>query len=158
MLKKSLFAIALVAILSVSLSAGEIKFHDWPGHQPAWVYDPVEFGPDIPVTMDIGWWAEILDQADLAIKLLQIDIHSYEGCTDVEILTNFDAELDCVVTPNGVITGDYTSTVTPNTVPVGGGIVELCVQLNDANLAGQPGGTEDVLVATARMTIIPTGL
>ena len=158
MLKKSLIAITLVAILSVSLSAGEVKFHEWPGYQPPFVFEPQAFGPQIPVTMDIGWWAEILDQEELAIKLLQISIHYYEGCTDIEILTNFDAELDCIVTPNGAIAGDYTSTVTPNTIPTGGGIVQLCVQLDNANLGGMPGGTEDVLVATAQMTVIPMGL
>lgn len=158
MLKKSLIAITLVALLSVSLSAGEVKFHEWPGYQPPFVFEPQTFGPEIPVTMDIGWWAEVLDQDDLSIKLEQLEIHSYEGCTDVEILTNFDAELDCIVTPNGNITGDYTGTVTPSFLPTGGGTVNLCVHLNNANLGGQPGGTEDVLVATAQMTIIPAGL
>jgi hypothetical protein len=158
MFKKSLIAITLVALLSVSLSAGEIKFHEWPGHQPEYVFDPVGFGPDIPVTMDIGYWAEIMDQEDLAIKLEQIEIHSYEGCTEVTIETNFEAELDCVVTPNGLILGDYTSTVDPSIIYPGTSVVNLCVQLENAQLGGLPGGTEDQLVATAQMTIIPVGL
>ena len=159
MVKKSLIAITVVALLAVTASAGEVKYNIWPGFQPPYEFIPQEFGPDIPVTMDIGYWAEILNQdAEIELERMEGTIHEYYGCTEVEIETNFAAELDCSVTPNGNVPGDYSGTVTPNLIPPGTSLVQLCVQLEDADLSGQPGGIEDVLVAHVTMTIIPQGL
>ena len=65
MLKKSLFAVALVALLAATVPAGEIKIHDWPT-----TFVPQEL-TDIPVVMDVGYWVFIDKQGDLKIKLQQ---------------------------------------------------------------------------------------
>jgi len=84
MLKKSLFAVAVVTLLAAMAPAGEIKIHDWPMS-----YISQEL-TDIPVLMDIGFWCFIADQDKLKIKLVQTaqteaSKHNYEGCTNVAI-------------------------------------------------------------------------
>ena len=157
MIKKSLIAITVVALLAASVQAGEVKWHLWPGHQPPYVFDPQPIGDPIPVLMDIGYWAEILNQ-DAEIELIQESIHEYRGCVDLEIETNFAAELGCIVTPTGAILGDYSCTVEPSLILDGLHLVNVCVLLENADLGGMPGGTEGVHVANVQMTIIPSGL
>jgi hypothetical protein len=156
MLKKSLFAVAVVTLLAAMAPAGEIKIHDWPTS-----YIPQEL-TDIPVLMDIGFWCYIKDQDKLKIKLAQTaqteaSKHNYEGCTDVTIQSNFDMKLSCSISKNGAVNGDYSCSVTPSTLSVGGGTVNVCAKIVKAQLGtgGLVGGTKDLQVATVTLKVAP---
>ena len=162
MLKKSLFAITLVALLSVSLSAGEIKVEaPWPGEW-TWSGQPIPIDPPtIPVYMDVSYWIEIVNQEDLeadGITLDQVSIHNYAGCVDVEVLANFDAELDVIVTSTGAIVGDFTATIAPPDVYANvQSTHQLCVDADNVVLSGVAVQT-GLHVANCVITVIPTGL
>ncbi|UCG58105.1 MAG: hypothetical protein JSU70_01095 [Phycisphaerales bacterium] len=103
MLKKSLVALAVVAIMATSLQAGHVKKYDWPGH---WVWDCVEI-TRIPVYMKIGMYIEILDQDKLEIIMKQDAWREYSGCVTIKIKTNFKAELSCSFNNQGAPPGEY---------------------------------------------------
>ncbi len=158
MLKKSLFAVAVVALLAAMAPAGEIKLMSWPTS-----YIAQEL-TDIPVLMDIGYWVFIKDQDKLKIKLSQTGSqgsntgqHQYEGCTNVTVQSNFDLKLSCSIASNGAVGGDYSCSVTPSTLPTGGGTVSVCAKLVKANLgsAGLVGGQKDLRVATVTLKVAP---
>jgi hypothetical protein len=107
MLKRSLIAVAVVAILATSAQAGHLKLYDWPGH---WVWDCVWFDFEIPVYMKIGMYIEITNKdgkQSWEIVMKQIEWQKYKGCTDLYIKTNFNAELCCSYTSNGTVPGEY---------------------------------------------------
>jgi len=156
MLKKSLFAVALVALLASMAPAGEIKLNSWPT-----TYVPTTL-TKIPVVMDIGYWVYIADQQNLKIKLVQTSAagagkHTYEGNTDVKIQCNFDLKLSTSIAGNGAIAGDFASWVTPDTVSTGGGTVKVYAKLTNANLgtSGLSAGMKDVQVATVTVKVAP---
>ena len=148
MLKKSLLVVAAVAMLAGSAQAGAIKFHDWPC-----TFTPQEV-VTIPVVMDIGYWIKVKNQ-DAKIKLNQVNINLYEGCTDIEILTNVDIALSCSVKPNGAVPGDWSCSVSPSEVDASGGTVSLCAKVEKPDLSGTPGGKNNVQVATVSLKVVP---
>ena len=112
----------------------------------------------IPVVMDIGYWIEIVNQ-DAFIKLKQVTIHTYEGCTDLQVRTNTEhsAELlDRVDRRHSAAPTRATSTARTSIAP--GGHANVCAKLTDANLAGRPGGTKDVKVAVVTIRVVPRSL
>jgi hypothetical protein len=148
MVRGRLLVIASVVLLATTLQAGEIKVHDW----------PVQFIPlevtSYPVTMDIGFWMEVVNQFDV-IKLEQITIHRYQGCIDVKIKTNFNLLLSCMIVPTGTVGGTYTATLTDAAITAPYGVAKLCVTLDNADLTGQPGGSKNVHVATVTIRVMP---
>jgi hypothetical protein len=151
MLKKSLFVVAIVAMLAGMAQAGEIKVHDWP---ITWEYTFQEV-TTIPVKMDVGFWLNIPDQDKLSIKLNQTSIHSYEGCTAMTVQCNFKAALSTTIAKTGAVGGDYSSWVTPNEVDPGSTSVDVCAKLVKANLGDQDGGTKNVKVADVTVWVAP---
>jgi len=149
MLKKSLFVVAAVALLAVAAQAGEIKYHSWPT-----TFVPMEI-TEIPVTMDVGYWVQIKDQDKLNIKLAQVNVHTYEGCTDMVVKCNFDLSLSCSISANGNIPGDYSCSINGADIPAGGATATVCAKLTNADLGGQPGGTTNVQVATVTIWVVP---
>jgi len=148
MSRRSLF-IGLLAILCASAApAGEIKFHVWPC-APV----PQEIAT-IPVVMDVGFWIHIVNQ-DAVIKLRQVAIHTYEGCTDLQVRTNSNVRLSCSISPTGAIPGTYSCSITGADINAPGGHANVCARLTNANLAGRPGGTMDVHVATVTIRVVP---
>jgi hypothetical protein len=149
MLKRSLFAVAAVALLAMVAQAGEIKMHEW----------PTSFVPQvlttIPVVMDVGFWAQIKDQDKLKITLNQTGIHDYSGCTDVTILCNFNLTVSCSIAANGAVPGTYGCSVAPNTVDNPGAPVSVCATLSKADLTKTAGGTKGIQVATVTLKIVP---
>lgn len=115
MLKKCLFAIAVTALLAVTVQAGTPKSGvpwedsgDWwayKGHPYPW---PVEYKKveicRIPIWMEVGYWVEIKDCEDAEILLIQQDclevdrkegdFPCYKGCTNIRMRTNFEASID----------------------------------------------------------------
>jgi len=102
MLKKCLFAIAVIALLAVTVQAASTKYKGDPYPWPV-EWKKVEICR-IPVFMEVGFWVEIKDCEDKEILLKQVncetigknpvdDFPCYLGCVDLEIRTNFEAEL-----------------------------------------------------------------
>lgn len=151
MLKRSLIAAAALLMLAGAVNAGEIKTHNWPCE---FIFQEIT---QIPVTMDIGFWVRIKNQANLKIKLVQVEgsVHNFSGCTNMTVETNFPIELRCTITPTGAVGGNYGCTVNPNEVQPPGGTVQVCATLNNADLGGQPGGTKNVQVATVKILVKP---
>jgi hypothetical protein len=149
MLKKSLFAVAVVALLAATVPAGEIKIHDWPT-----TFVPQEL-TDIPVLMDVGYWVYIKDQDKLKIKLQQKSITEYEGCTDVTLQCNFSLKGSCSISATGAVPGKYSCSVLNGNIDSPGGTLTVCAQLKEAKLVGTPGAQKDVHVATVTLKVAP---
>lgn len=152
MLKKSLFVVALVAMLAVMAQAGEIKTHQW----PTGGYVPMKI-TEIPVTMDVGYWVRIVDQDALKIKMNQVQIHEYSGCTAMTVQCNFNVILSCSISPalNNPVPGDYSCSITNPTINSPGGTTDVCAKLLNANLGTTPGGTNNIHVATVIINVVP---
>jgi hypothetical protein len=150
-MKKALVAMAVVALLAVSVQAGEIKLHNWPC-----TFVSVEI-TSIPVVMDVGYWVKIKDQDKLKIKLVQdeTDIHKFKGCVDMVVENNFNIVLSCSISATGAVPGDYSCSVDPANVPAGGGTVKVCATLTKADLSKTPGNSKDVQVATVKIKVKP---
>jgi hypothetical protein len=149
MVKKSLFAVAAVALLAVAAQAGEIKIHDWPCEFIA------QEVTTIPVVMDVGYWIKIKDQDKLKIKLAQKDIYMYEGCTDMKVECNLNITLSCSISATGAVPGKYSCSLNPADVDSPGGTVSVCAKLKDADLSKTPGGSKNVHVATVTIKVLP---
>jgi len=114
MLKKCLFAIAVTALLAVTVQAGETKGDGVEWDCGTWAYKgepypwPVEYKKveicRIPVWMEVGFWVEIKGCEEAEILLKQVmcseigrdpeDFPCYKGCTEFSMRTNFEAEVD----------------------------------------------------------------
>ena len=151
MLKRSSVAVVVATLLAVGLQAGEIKIHEWPVQ-----YVPVEI-TSIPVVMDVGYWIKIKDQDKLKIKLIQdeVDIHKFKGCVDMVVENNFNVCFSCSISATGAVPGDYSCSVSPASLPGGGGIVTVCATLVKADLSKTPGHSKDVQVATVKIKVKP---
>jgi len=146
--RRSVFIALMVAMLAAAAPAGEIKTREWPTE-----FIPLEVAA-VPVVMDIGFWVEIVKQ-DIKIKLIQVSIHKYEGCVNLQVRTNFNLTLSSEITPTGVIGGKYSSWIEGPDINTPGGTAKLCARLIDADLMGKPGGTKDVHVATVVVKVVP---
>jgi hypothetical protein len=147
--RKSLFTIGLLLVLlAAPAPAGEIKVYDWPTH-----FIPQEVAA-IPVVLDVGFWMEIVNQY-VKIKLHQVSLHTYEGCVDLQVRTNFNLTLSSSITPTGAIGGSYSSSILGPDIDVPGGTATLCAKLTNANLVGKPGGSKNVHVATITVKVVP---
>lgn len=149
-MKRSLLvAVAAVALLSAGVQGGEIKIHEWPCK-----FIPQEVTA-IPVVMDVGFWIEIKDQDKLKIKLSQVSIHEFTGCTDIVIESNFNLRLSCAITPTGAVPGKWSCSVSPADIDAPGGTATVCATVKEADLSKTPGGSKNVLVATVSVRVIP---
>ncbi len=151
MMKGCLTAAAVLAILAVGAQAGEIKTHEWPCQFVA-----LEI-TSIPVVMDVGYFVRIKNQDSLRIKLVQdeLDIHTFKGCVDMTVESNFNLSLSASISKTGAIDGSYSVSVDPTDVNSGSTTVKVCATLKNANLTGQPAGTKDVQVATVKIKVKP---
>ena len=146
--RKSLFIVVLAALLAATAPAGEIKIHEWP---TKFIAQEVT---SIPVVMDVGYWMEIVNQ-NVKIKLQQINIHTYEGCVDLKVRTNFNLTMSASISATGAISGSYSCSIQEPDVDVPGGDRTVCAKLTNANLSGQPGGSRNVHVATVTVRVVP---
>lgn len=150
-MKGCLTTAAVLAILAVGAQAGEIKTHEWPCQFVA-----LEI-TSIPVVMDVGYYVRIKNQDSLRIKLVQDeqDIHTFKGCTDMTVESNFNLTLSASISKTGAIDGSYSVTLNPTDANAGSTTVQVCATLKNANLTGQPAGTKDVQVATVKIKVKP---
>ena len=138
----------MIALLAAAAPAGEIKAYDWPGG-----FIPHEVAV-IPVTMDVGFWVQILNQ-NAIIKLHQVKIRTYEGCVDLIVRCNFDLTMSCSIVPTGAIGGHYSCSVQNADIDAPGDTAVLCAKLTNADLRGRPGGSRNVHVATVTVKVVP---
>jgi hypothetical protein len=98
MVKRTLIAIAVVALIATSVQAavpnGSVKEDgSWPT-----TYVAVDLCT-MPVVMDVGMYVQVKDCGDRKIKLVQVDCPDgrdfpcYSDCEDVEVRANFAAVL-----------------------------------------------------------------
>ena len=156
MLKKSLFAVAVVALLATMASAGSIKLVDWP---QTYIFQDIT---QIPVYMDIGFYVFIPDQDKLKIKLQQTsgttgEKHAYSGSCNGAIQCNFNMKLDTSRGKVGSWEGDFGSSVSPTTLSAGGGTVTVTATATNVKLTtgGFLGGTKDVQVGWVKLKVAP---
>lgn len=161
-MKKALFAVAVVALLAVVAQAGEIKYHDWPTQKVA------QELATIPVTIDIGYWVRIREQDKLGIKLTQVSINDYRGCTNVNIETNTQIRVTASIAHGGPGAISVQGPGTGLSVGFGegmagnvtldrpGGTAQVCVRLTNPDLSKVPGGTKNQRVATVTLRVVPT--
>jgi hypothetical protein len=155
MLKKSLFAVALVAMVAVMAQAGEIKIHDWPT-TTNW---DKEIITTVPVVMDVGYWVKIKDQDKLKIKMAQNNVDEFEGCDNMTVQCNFDLNLYASIASNGEVGGSYStyfqeSTTATQPVNAGQTTVHICAKLHDAKLLDTI-VTSELQVATITISVTP---
>jgi hypothetical protein len=149
-MKKALFAVAAVALLAVSVQAGEIKTHSWPC-----TLTPIEL-TTIPVVMDIGYWVKVTNQ-DAKITLAQESIHVYSGCTNLTVKSNTAVTLSTTIAKTGDVPGSYSSWIDGSaSIPMGTSTVKVCAKITDADLSGVPGGTTGKTVANVTILVVPT--
>jgi hypothetical protein len=150
-MKKVLLAMAVVALLAVGVQAGELKIHNWPC---SYVSQEIT---SIPVVMDVGYWVKIKDQDKLKIKLAQDagDIHTFSGCVDMVVETNFNVGFSCSITATGAVPGEWSCSVNNANVTPPGGTVTVCAKVIKADLSKATGGSKDVAVATVKVKVKP---
>lgn len=154
MMKKELFAVAVLVLMAGVGQAGEIKYHEWPT-----TLVPQEIAT-IPVTMDVGYWIRIKDQGDLVIKMTQQTIHTYFGCVNAVVETNTCLAFSCSISSvvrdgSAVVPGTYSCSVAPSNIDAPGGTLSICARLADADLGRVAGGTKNVHVANVTLRVVP---
>jgi hypothetical protein len=162
MVKKSILAVAILAMLAGSLQAANVNMkghpYDWPVS-----YDWVNLLPEgkaIPVYMDIGWYIFIENYQNLKIKIRQLpgSVMDYEGCTDVTIKTNGTLQIRAQLDQFGLVDGDWkTPTVSPGLITQGTNKVTVCVKVTSVELykKSPEGGQNCVHVGNVRLQVRP---
>ena len=165
MLKKSLFIVALVALLVPATFARDYLHTDgtWTSSattisdQPKvnWEYDganserkaeswnwPATYDSQdicvIPVKMDVGFWIRVVNAKDLVLNLKQVSIHKYSGSVDVSIQTNVNIKLSVSWSKaSNINLGGYghSESVNPSSLDAPGGTVTVTQTLTDVDLA-----------------------
>lgn len=152
MLRKSVIEISLLLLFTLSLQAtSKTKFFGSLSYAPERVCN-------IPVTMDVGMYVEILDVQHLSIKLQQVEFDTYEGCTEIKIKSNFDLFLECKIKPTGMVPGEYSCWIDNPKVPLDLSenvtIRNVCARAEKVKILYTAPGL-DVHVADVTLTVIP---
>ena len=95
---------------------------------------------------------------DAFIKLKQIAIHTYEGCTDLRVLSNTDLRMSCSITSTGVVGGTFSCSITNADIYAPGGTATVCAKLTEADLRRRPGGSRNVHVANVIIRVVPRSI
>ncbi len=180
MIKRTLIAIAVVALLATSaqaaLSEHYFDFGDhrgvkvdgkltptyrWPG---SWSYNALTIC-NIPIVMDVGMYVKVIGCDTKKITLQQVNCADigkggkypcYKGCTDFDVIANFEVKMGLAL--------HKTSDLMPNAAAAyeGGDVVpaatttniKLCVIAWEARLDKHPAG-ENVPVGNVDITVKP---
>ena len=156
MLKKSLIAIAVLAIALPAI-AGDIKIHvPWPKVYVAQAITTID------VTLDVGFFIHIKDQK--AIKVHQDTsasnpFQTYSGCKTTDVISNFDAKIFGKVASASAAGGTWKAKFDGNDemhVHPGTTAVEICVSGTKVKIDKLQGGSKDVKVAELTIWVLPT--
>jgi len=152
MLRKSLIWITLLFVLPISMQAKIIR-----GGFGSLLYLPEEKCV-IPVVMDVGMYVEILNVRNLSIKLKQVEFETFEGCTEIQIKSNFNLELVCKVKPTGMVPGEYSCSIDNPKVHLDLSenvtVRNVCVKAEKVKILYAAPGL-DVHVADVTITVMP---
>jgi hypothetical protein len=132
-----------------------IEVSDWPKH---WVDDEVDICA-IPVYMELPGFAKVLNQDELEIRIKSLDLDTYAGCTDFELIAAIDVVLGCRIQSNGTVGGDYSCSIenaqVDATGPTTPAVRTACVRLDNVDFSYLPAPGEGLNVATLTLTIAP---
>jgi hypothetical protein len=162
MLKKSLIAIALLA-LALPAVAGDLKVHDpWP---TAYVKQTITI---LDVILDVGYYIHVKDQKPIEIWQdtgASDPYKTYKGCRSTDVVSNFQAKLSGSFNKikGG---GDWTAKFngdTTHTLDAGVHPVEICVYVKNFKIeemveSGDPlglGGAKNLKVAELKVQVVP---
>ncbi len=80
--------------------------------------------------------------------------YTYNGCTNITLEMNFQAQLSVRVTPAAGVNGTWSGTVTPNVAGPGLVTVQICVHVEHLDVGTLPGGN-NVQVASITLSAAP---
>jgi hypothetical protein len=152
MLRKSVIGILLLLLQSPSLQATSRTR----------IFGRFQYAPEricnIPVIMDVGTYVEILNVEDLSIKLQQVELETFQGCTEIKIKSNVDLEILCKVKPTGIVPGKYSCWIDNPKVPFDFSdrptVRNICVKAEKVQILHAAPGL-DVHVADVTLTVMP---
>jgi len=149
MLKKSLIAIAVLAI-ALPAMAGDLKVHDpWP---TSYVKQKI---CSLDVIMDIGYYIHVKDQKPIEISQVTSADNPYEtysGCKTTDVISNFAAKLSTDFSNKSAAGGDWSGTFNGSNnkvIPAGTTSVEICVTGKKVKLENLIENVEDEVVGLA---------
>jgi hypothetical protein len=157
MLKRTLITIAVVSLLALSASAGEVKVYDpWPT-----IPEPQDVGI-IDVVLDVGYYVRIEPQQ---IKVHQDEqaqdpFHTYTGCGVLDLWHNFACQISIAsVTATSAADGIWTATIdgmqSKNFWGAGQKQTTICATGTGVLIENLVGGTPDQKVAEILLQVIP---
>jgi len=152
MLKKSLFAVAMLAVV-VPAFAGQLKVHE------PWPCAPIpQEVCKIDVVMDVGYYINIVDQKAITVKQDSTNsdpYHTYVGCKKTDVKANFSAQLLLSAASASAAGGTWSATATPSVVTPPLTNVEICVKGTGVNIDKLTGGAKAVKVAEVTVKVLP---
>jgi hypothetical protein len=152
MLKKSLIAIAVLAIAMPAL-AGSIKIHDpWP---TTLVKQEIA---TIDVQLDVGYYIHIDDQDPITVvqdTAAANPYKTYVGEKTTDVTSNFAAILECEAAAVSAAGGSWSCTLTPALIPAGTTNVKIDVTGTDVAIENLVGGSKGVKVAEVTIKVLP---
>jgi hypothetical protein len=181
MIKRTLIAIAVVALLATSVQAGLTDHYLSNGDSRAVKVDgkatetfrwPYSISYDalpicsIPVTMDVGMYVQIIDCADKKINMVQVNCDDigksgkypcYKGCVTFDVVSNFDVKLGSSFTASSDVIKDAQSYfegddyVDSSESPKQ---LKLCVKAWNTRLQNHP-AQDNVPVGDVQLTVKP---
>jgi len=182
MIKRTLIAIALVALLATSVQAGLSEHYLDFGDSAAvkvdgketvdfrWPYT-VSYKAlkicTIPIKMDIGMYVQVKDCNKKKIVLTQVDCGDigqstskypcYKGCTDFDVRANFEVKLGTSLNKIGDIIKNWKAYYDGGDVVPGDGAdhnIKLCVEAWEAQIYKHAAG-DQVTVGSVDITVKP---
>lgn len=132
-----------------------VEVSDWPKH---WVDDDLDICT-VPVYMELLGFAKVLNPDELDIHIKSLDLNTYTGCTDFELICSVDVILGCRIQSNGKVGGDYSCWVENPQVEITGDATPAtrtaCVKLDNVEFSNLPAHGESLEVATLTLTVAP---
>jgi len=180
MIKRTLIAIAVVALLATSAQAGlkEYYFGLEAGDHSSVKVDgtekirwPYEYKSlvvcNIPIKMNIGMYVQVIDCNKKKIILEQVpcgdvgkgdkDYPCYMGCVEFDVRANFEVKLGAKLKKDGDIIKDWSAAYEGGDVVAAGGgttTVKLCVKAWKTQIYNHVAGDE-VVVGSVDITVKP---
>jgi len=177
MLKKSLIAIAILAIVmpafavdntlhvspgieNTATNAGaRLKVHDpWPTQ-----YVPQTIGT-IDVQLDVGFYISVENRSPIVVSqdtTANMPMETYTGCASKKIISNFPAKVMGSVAATSDAGGSWSVKFdgNPGSIVVAAGTttVEICIDGKNVNISKLVGGSKNVKVAELTLTVLPEG-
>jgi hypothetical protein len=168
MLKKSLIAIAILAI-ALPAVAGDLKVHDpWP---TSYVKQKIT---TIDVILDVGYYIHVKDQKPVEIfqdTSASNPYETYSGCKKTDVVSNFEAAISGKITKKSAAEGDWkvkfgvtgsSSNKDTIVIPAGTTNIEICASVTKfkiEKLVGSTnqglGGVKNLKVAEIEVLVVP---